>query len=71
VPLAPYTALAEAAFKANDLSRLWNTPEANALGREIFDYQCPQGWTPCEAYQSIMGNFVARGRRARDSRPAA
>jgi len=54
-----------------DLSRLWNTPEADALEREIFDYHCPQCWTPCEAYQSIMGNFVTRGRRARLSRPAA
>ena len=46
-----------------DLARLWNTPEADALEREIFDYHCPQCWTPCEAYQSIMGNFVTRGRR--------
>jgi radical SAM protein with 4Fe4S-binding SPASM domain len=53
-----------------DLSRLWNTPEADALEREIFDYHCPQCWTPCEAYQSIMGNFVTRGRRARIA-PAA
>ena len=53
-----------------DLSRLWNTAEADALEREIFDYHCPQCWTPCEAYQSIMGNFVTRGRRARIA-PAA
>jgi len=46
-----------------DLARLWNTPEADALEREIFDYRCPQCWTPCEAYPSIMGNFVTRGRR--------
>ena len=46
-----------------DLTRLWNTPEADRLEREIFDYHCPQCWTPCEAYQSIMGNFVTRGRR--------
>jgi len=46
-----------------DLARLWNTPEADRLEREIFDYHCPQCWTPCEAYQSIMGNFVTRGRR--------
>jgi len=54
-----------------DLARIWNTPEADALEQEIFDYQCPQCWTPCEAYQSIMGNFVTRGRRARIARPAA
>jgi radical SAM protein with 4Fe4S-binding SPASM domain len=46
-----------------DLARLWNTPEADQLEREIFDYNCPQCWTPCEAYQSIMGNFVTRGWR--------
>jgi MoaA/NifB/PqqE/SkfB family radical SAM enzyme len=46
-----------------DLARIWNTPEADALEREIFDYKCPQCWTPCEAYQSIMGNFVTRGWR--------
>src|SRR5438093_45303 len=46
-----------------DLARLWSTPEADRLEREIFDYRCPQCWTPCEAYPSIMGNFVTRGRR--------
>lgn len=46
-----------------DLSKLWNTPEADAIEREIWNYDCPQCWTPCEAYQSIMGNFVTRGRR--------
>lgn len=44
-----------------DLRRLWNTPESAALQGDIWDYQCPQCWTPCEAYQSIMGNFVTRG----------
>ena len=46
-----------------ELGRIWNTPEADALEREIWDYKCPQCWTPCEAYQSIMGNFVTRGVR--------
>lgn len=44
-----------------DLAALWQSPEAEALQQEIWDYQCPQCWTPCEAYQSIMGNFL-RGR---------
>ena len=30
--------------------------------KEIWDYDCPQCWTPCEAYQSIMGNFLVPGR---------
>jgi MoaA/NifB/PqqE/SkfB family radical SAM enzyme len=46
-----------------DLHRLWTTAEADTLQREIWDYDCPQCWTPCEAYQSIMGNFVTRGHR--------
>src|SRR5205823_14534278 len=29
-----------------DLARLWSTPEADRLEREIFDYRCPQCWTP-------------------------
>ena len=47
-----------------DLARLWRTDDADRLQREIWDYDCPQCWTPCEAYQSIMGNFLTRGRRS-------
>jgi MoaA/NifB/PqqE/SkfB family radical SAM enzyme len=54
-----------------DLARLWNTPEATTLEAEIFDYKCPQCWTPCEAYQSIMANFVTRGRRLARQPPAS
>lgn len=43
-----------------ELRRLWDRPETAELQREIWDYQCPQCWTPCEAYQSIMGNFLRR-----------
>ncbi len=55
-----------------DLSRIWRTAAADRLQQEIWEYDCPQCWTPCEAYQSIMGNFVTRGwrpRRGRVSRP--
>lgn len=41
-----------------DLGRIWRSPEAVALQREIWDYRCPQCWTPCEAYQSILGNLL-------------
>jgi MoaA/NifB/PqqE/SkfB family radical SAM enzyme len=41
-----------------DLGRLWNTPEAAALQAEIWESKCPNCWTPCEAYQSILGNLV-------------
>jgi len=47
-----------------DLGRIWKSEETEKVQREIWDYQCPQCWTPCEAYQSIMGNFL----RSRDGR---
>jgi radical SAM protein with 4Fe4S-binding SPASM domain len=49
-----------------DLARIWRAPETAAVQREIWHYDCPQCWTPCEAYQSIMGNFVTGGRRPAD-----
>jgi MoaA/NifB/PqqE/SkfB family radical SAM enzyme len=41
-----------------DLGRIWRSPAAEALQKEIWNYKCPQCWTPCEAYQSIMGNLL-------------
>ena len=41
-----------------DLKRLWNTPEAEALQADAWESNCPNCWTPCEAYQSILGNVV-------------
>jgi Fe-coproporphyrin III synthase len=41
-----------------DLKRLWNTPEADALQADAWESKCPNCWTPCEAYQSILGNLV-------------
>jgi MoaA/NifB/PqqE/SkfB family radical SAM enzyme len=41
-----------------DLGRIWQSKETTVLQKEIWDYKCPQCWTPCEAYQSIMGNFL-------------
>jgi MoaA/NifB/PqqE/SkfB family radical SAM enzyme len=41
-----------------DLARIWASPGTAAVQSEIWDYDCPQCWTPCEAYQSIMGNFL-------------
>lgn len=45
-----------------DLRRIWAEPLAVRTQREIWNYDCPQCWTPCEAYQSIMGNFLVPGR---------
>jgi MoaA/NifB/PqqE/SkfB family radical SAM enzyme len=41
-----------------DLAAIWNSEETERVQREIWEYDCPQCWTPCEAYQSIMGNFL-------------
>jgi radical SAM protein with 4Fe4S-binding SPASM domain len=50
------------------LDPIWNAPEARQLQREIWDGQCPQCWTACEAYQSILGNALAGRWRARRPR---
>ena len=41
-----------------DLEKIWNSDEAARVQQEIWEYKCPQCWTPCEAYQTIMGNFL-------------
>jgi MoaA/NifB/PqqE/SkfB family radical SAM enzyme len=41
-----------------DLGRIWNTPAAAALQADIWESRCPNCWTPCEAYQSILGNLI-------------
>jgi radical SAM protein with 4Fe4S-binding SPASM domain len=44
-----------------ELAPLWNSPLARQVQQEIWGFQCPQCWTPCEAYQSILGNFFRPG----------
>jgi radical SAM protein with 4Fe4S-binding SPASM domain len=44
------------------LAPIWSGDEARRLQREIWDGRCPQCWTACEAYQSIMGNALVPGR---------
>jgi radical SAM protein with 4Fe4S-binding SPASM domain len=54
------------------LAPIWESVEARQLQREIWQGDCPQCWTACEAYQSILGNALAgrwRG-RAPASQPA-
>lgn len=41
------------------LDPIWNHPETVRIQREIWEGQCPQCWTACEAYQSILGNVLA------------
>ena len=44
-----------------DLAAIWHSDEAKKVQAEIWKSDCPQCWTPCEAYQSIMGNFLRPG----------
>lgn len=46
------------------LDPIWNAIETRQMQGEIWHGQCPQCWTACEAYQSILGNVLA-GRRGR------
>jgi Fe-coproporphyrin III synthase len=41
------------------LGPIWNAHETTLVQREIWEGQCPQCWTACEAYQSILGNVLA------------
>ncbi len=41
-----------------DIARIWHGAETKKVQQEIWDFQCPQCWTPCEAYQSILGDFL-------------
>jgi MoaA/NifB/PqqE/SkfB family radical SAM enzyme len=41
-----------------DLAAIWSTAAAAELQQEIWESQCPNCWTPCEAYQSILGNVL-------------
>ena len=41
-----------------DLHEIWNLPETKTLQEEIWENKCPQCWTPCEAYQSILGSAL-------------
>jgi radical SAM protein with 4Fe4S-binding SPASM domain len=45
------------------LDPIWNAPETAELQGEIWKGQCPQCWTACEAYQSILGNVLSVPRR--------
>jgi len=40
-----------------DLEKFWNTSAVKDARSEIERGQCPQCWTPCEAYQSILAKL--------------
>jgi hypothetical protein len=52
------------------LDPIWNDPKTAQVQDEIWKGQCPQCWTACEAYQSILGNALAV-RQTRPSVPVA
>ena len=54
-----------------DIEAIWNLPRTKQLQNEIWEYQCPQCWTPCEAYQSIFGNLLGLRDTAATREPAA
>lgn len=41
-----------------DLKRLWRSPHRLQVRGEIRAGSCPGCWTPCEAYQTILGNLL-------------
>jgi len=41
------------------LDPIWNAAGTAGLQQEIWEGHCPQCWTACEAYQSILGNALA------------
>lgn len=41
-----------------DLAPLWSSGRTASLQREIESGRCPNCWTPCEAYQTILGNLA-------------
>ena len=45
------------------LDPIWNDPRTAQVQGDIWKGQCPQCWTACEAYQSILGNSLAVRRR--------
>ena len=53
-----------------DLTPIWKGREAVKLQEEIVGGLCPHCWTPCEAYQTILGNLFGKaGRHAHSYSP--
>ncbi len=51
------------------LAPIWDASQTVAVQEEIWKGSCPQCWTACEAYQSILGNaFRFRRRSTGESR---
>lgn len=42
-----------------NLKKIWNSEKTKKIQREIEGLKCPNCWTPCEAYQTILGNLIS------------
>jgi radical SAM protein with 4Fe4S-binding SPASM domain len=42
-----------------NIAEIWHSDRCKRIQTEIWNFKCPQCWTPCEAYQSILGNLFA------------
>jgi len=40
------------------LKKIYNSKNVDRLREQIKNHKCPGCWTPCEAYQSILGNLI-------------
>lgn len=43
-----------------DLAKIWQSELCKKVQGEIWNFNCPQCWTPCQAYQAILGNILRR-----------
>ncbi|MCD6398738.1 MAG: radical SAM protein [Candidatus Aenigmarchaeota archaeon] len=43
-----------------DLKKNWNSEKAKKIRKLIKQNKCPGCWTPCEAYQTILGNLLKK-----------
>jgi radical SAM protein with 4Fe4S-binding SPASM domain len=53
------------------LEPIWQAAETARIQGEIWQGECPQCWTACEAYQSILGNALAGRTRRQSIEPPA
>ena len=49
------------------LAPIWSAVDTRRMQREIWEGDCPQCWTACEAYQSILGNVLVRRGGSREA----
>ncbi len=43
-----------------DLKKIWNSEKSDETRKLVEKNKCPGCWTPCEAYQTILGNLLRR-----------